>query len=68
MTTTYRVDGMTCGGCARSVTGAINRIAPQAAVSVDLPSGRVTVDGEADEAAIKGAVEGAGFDFLGRAD
>lgn len=68
MTTTYRVDGMTCGGCARSVTGAINRVSPQSTVTVDLPNGRVTIDGNADDATIKAAVESAGFDFLGRSD
>jgi hypothetical protein len=30
-------------------------------------AGKVTVQGAADESAVKKAVEGAGFDFLGRA-
>jgi len=64
MSETYKVDGMTCGGCVRSVTNAITRVAPDAKVEVDLPTGRVTVDG-ADADAVKKAVEGAGFDFGG---
>lgn len=67
MTTTYRVDGMSCGGCARSVAGAISKAAPTAKVDVDLDGGRVTVAGEIEEAVVRKAVEGAGFDFLGKA-
>ena len=32
MTKTYRVLGMTCGGCARAVTNAIKTAAPEAPV------------------------------------
>lgn len=64
MSGTYKVDGMTCGGCARSVTNAIGKLAPDAKVAVDLPAGVVTVDG-ADAETVKTAVEGAGFDFGG---
>ena len=66
MSEKYKVDGMTCGGCARSVTNAITKLAPNARVEVDLPTGIVTVDG-ADADAVKDAVEGAGFDFGGKA-
>jgi len=62
----YKVDGMTCGGCVRSVTNAITKLAPNARVEVDLPTGLVTVDG-ADEGLVRDAVEGAGFDFGGKA-
>ncbi|MGQ9367488.1 heavy-metal-associated domain-containing protein [Azospirillum sp. ST 5-10] len=62
----YKVDGMTCGGCARSVTNAIVKLAPQARVDVDLPSGTVAVDGASDEV-VRKAVESAGFDFHGKA-
>ena len=64
---TYRVTGMTCGGCVRSLTKAITRAAPGAAVSVDLAAGTVTVDGDAQDAAVAGAVEAAGFTFEGAA-
>lgn len=62
----YKVNGMTCGGCARSVTNAITKAAPGASVTVDLPTATVTVDG-ADADAVKAAVEKAGFDFAGKA-
>ncbi|MBI3505738.1 MAG: heavy-metal-associated domain-containing protein [Proteobacteria bacterium] len=61
----YRVTGMTCGGCVRAVTNAIRASAPAASVAVDLPAGKVTVDG-LDEAGVRRAVEDAGFAFAGR--
>lgn len=64
---TYLVEGMSCGGCVRSVTNAILKAAPGATVSVELESGRVTVDAAADEATVKDAVEKAGFDYKGLA-
>jgi copper chaperone len=66
-TKTYRIGGMTCDGCVRSVTKAIGRAAPGARVSVDLATGRVTIDGDAPEPAIARAVEAAGFAFEGAA-
>ncbi len=66
MTEQYRVGGMTCGGCARSVTGAITRALPAAKVEIDVKSGVVSVDGVTGGGdAIRKAVEAAGFEFLG---
>ncbi|CCG41003.1 heavy-metal-associated domain-containing protein [Magnetospirillum molischianum] len=65
MSTTYRVTGMTCGGCARAVTQAITEAAPAATVDVDLDRQTVTVEGT-DEALIKVAIDAAGFGFEGR--
>lgn len=68
MTATYRVDGMTCQGCARAVTNAIKETVAAADVQVDLAAGRVTVGGAAaDEQTLRAAIEGAGFDFRGPA-
>jgi copper chaperone len=61
----YEVNGMTCGGCATSVTKAIKAIAPGAEVEVDLGANSVKVDGFDDAKAIENAVEDAGFDFGG---
>jgi copper chaperone len=65
MTTIYQVSGMTCGGCARSVERAIKSVAPDAAVTVDLASGRVSVEGAVEQQAIAQAIDEAGFDFGG---
>ncbi|MDG4602310.1 MAG: heavy-metal-associated domain-containing protein [Defluviicoccus sp.] len=67
MTTTYRVDGMTCQGCARAVTNAIKEAVPDADVAIDLAGGRVTVAGSAEEARIRAAIEAAGFEYRGPA-
>lgn len=64
MASTYRVTGMTCGGCARSVETAIKAVAPAATVTVDLAAKAVSVDG-ASEAQVKQAVDDAGFSFEG---
>ncbi len=67
MVKTYRVSGMTCGGCARSVEQAIRAVAPKARVSVDLAEGKVTIDGAADDQSVAAAIDGAGFEFHGPA-
>lgn len=63
---TYLVEGMTCGGCARGVTNAVQRVAPSLRVEVDHESGRVTIEGSHTEAQVKAAIDGAGFRFMGR--
>lgn len=65
MEKTYKVEGMTCGGCAQSVEKAIKGIAPAATIKVDLENKQVTVTGVEDDALVAQAVEGAGFDYEG---
>lgn len=65
MAKTYRVTGMSCGGCAASVERAIKAVLPGAGVTVDLEAKAVTVDGADDDAKIAQAVEGAGFSYEG---
>lgn len=64
---TYKVGGMTCGGCVRSVERALQTALPGVAVQVVLEPGAVTVSGEHEAAAVEKAIEDAGFDFLGTA-
>jgi copper chaperone len=61
----YKVSGMTCGGCSRSVTNAIERISSDLKVTVSLDEASVVVVGEHQEEVVKEAVEDAGFDFGG---
>ncbi len=65
MATKYQVKGMTCGGCASSVTKAIKAAAPDAAVEADFKNDTITVEGGADQAVIAKAVEDAGFEYGG---
>ncbi len=67
MTTTYKVLGMTCGGCANSVTNAIKALAADAAVEVDLEAKTVSVEGPLEPSAVEKAVTDAGFEFAGTA-
>lgn len=62
-TTTYSVSGMTCAHCVASVTEEITALRGVRSVAVDLPTGAVTVDSDdtLDEAAVKAAVEEAGY-------
>lgn len=64
--TTYQVTGMTCGGCARSMKGALERALPGIEVDISHAEDRVTVHGEHDASAVEKAVADAGFDFQGQ--
>jgi copper chaperone len=65
--TTYSVTGMTCDHCVRAVQSELGKVPGVASVSVDLGSGRVTVASEepVDAAAVRAAVEEAGYDLAG---
>ncbi|MET0013418.1 MAG: heavy-metal-associated domain-containing protein [Sedimenticola sp.] len=67
MQKTYKVEGMSCGGCSSSVEQAIKTAAPGAEVSVELEGGLVTVSNVDDDALVAQAVEDAGFTFAGQA-
>ena len=62
---TYKVEGMTCCGCAGSVEKAIKDAAPGAGVAVNVSANEVAVDGIDDDELVKKAVEDAGFDYRG---
>ena len=64
---TYTVTGMTCGHCVASVTEEISEIDGVTDVAVDLPTGAVTVTSSTpvDGAAVRAAVEEAGYQLAG---
>lgn len=57
----FLVTGMTCAGCARSVTNAIKSVDAGATVEVDLARKLVSVDSATDAEALAGAIRAAGF-------
>ncbi|GGG62108.1 hypothetical protein GCM10011374_26540 [Kocuria dechangensis] len=62
--TTYQVEGMTCGHCATSVTEEITALEGVTDVRIDLVAGgvsTVTVSGTATPQAVRAAVEAAGY-------
>ena len=66
-TSTYTVTGMTCGHCVSAVSEEVGGLPGVSEVSVDLPTGAVTVtsDSPLDEAAVAAAVEEAGYQLAG---
>ena len=65
MSTKYKIEGMTCEGCVRSITKALEG-ANATEIFVDLASGTADV-GTLDEDSVKRVIEEAGFDYGGRA-
>jgi copper chaperone len=57
----FNVDDMTCGHCVARVTQALKEADPAAAVTIDLPAHKVTVDGSAARDAYAEAIRGAGY-------
>jgi len=57
----FLIESMTCGGCARSVTKAIQSVDAAAQVTVDIPSHTVQVQTQAETAAVAAALEDAGY-------
>ncbi|MFC8615454.1 heavy-metal-associated domain-containing protein [Micromonospora purpureochromogenes] len=66
VTTTYQVQGMTCGHCVNSVSTEVSAIQGVSDVQVDLASGRVTVTSESplDTDSVRAAVDEAGYDLV----
>jgi len=65
---TYRVEGMSCGGCENAVKRVVGAVAPDAVVEADHSADQVSVTGTHDDAALQAALEKAGYAFLGLAD
>ncbi len=56
-----KIEGMTCGGCARSVTKAIRSVDADAAIKADPAARMVEVETTATQAAILQVLEEAGY-------
>jgi copper ion binding protein len=65
-TTTYTVQGMTCGHCVNSVSTEVAALPGVSRVDVDLATGKVTVTSEQplDPAAVRAAVDEAGYELV----
>lgn len=69
-TTTVTVSGMTCQHCVASVTEELQEVDGVQDVQVDLAAGgdspvTITSEGDLDPAAVRGAVEEAGYQVTG---
>lgn len=56
-----RIENMTCGGCARSVTKAIQSVDPNARIETNPATGMVKVETTATSTALQGVLEAAGY-------
>jgi copper chaperone len=64
-TTTIKVDGMSCGGCVKSVTGVLTALDGVAKAEVSLEHKQAVVEFDAGKVSrdqLKAVIEDAGFD------
>jgi copper chaperone len=57
----FLVPDMTCGGCATAITSAVKRADPTATVDANLATHEVRITATLADAALKAAIEDAGF-------
>lgn len=57
----FHIEGMTCGGCAKSVTRAITNLDQNAVVHADPASRTVKVETAASQGSVLQALEDAGY-------
>lgn len=62
MSTTLTVTGMSCGHCEQTVEGTLSGVAGVTRVTADRERDVVTVEGDADTAALVTAIEEAGYE------
>ncbi|MFC7305430.1 heavy-metal-associated domain-containing protein [Streptomyces monticola] len=69
VTTVYQVSGMTCGHCEGAISSEISELPGVTSVKAVAATGQVTVvsETELDEAAVRAAVDEAGYELTGRA-
>jgi copper chaperone CopZ len=61
-TSTYSVQGMTCGSCATKVSSAVSQVAGVTVTDVDVSTGTLTVAGpDVDQVAVREAITSAGY-------
>jgi copper chaperone len=63
MTTTYSTPGISCEHCRGAITDEVGQVTGVDAVIVDLNLKRVSVIGDFDDAAVREAVDNAGYDI-----
>ena len=64
-TTTLNINGMTCGGCVKNVTNALNQVTGVQQADVSLEQNNAVInfdDSQTNETALKQAIEDAGFE------
>lgn len=57
----FHVSDMTCGGCVRAITNAVQQLDARAQVTTDIPAHQVRVETSAARDAVLAAITAAGF-------
>ncbi len=65
MTTAYSVPAISCDHCKHAIEGEVSKVAGVSSVDVDVAAKTVTVEGTADDAAVRAAIDEAGYDVVG---
>jgi copper chaperone CopZ len=61
-TIVYDVPGISCGHCKAAIEGEVSGVPGVESVTVDIDTKKVTVAGTADDAALRAAIDEAGYD------
>ncbi|HVM41818.1 MAG TPA: copper ion binding protein [Acidimicrobiia bacterium] len=64
-TRTYSVPGISCGHCKAAIEGEVSKVSGVDRVEVDIETKSVTVEGDAADDEIRGAIDEAGYDVAG---
>jgi copper chaperone len=62
-TETYNVPDISCGHCVEAITGAVSPLDGVESVDVSVDDKLVTVTGSFDDAAVRSAIDDAGYDI-----
>jgi copper chaperone len=62
MTRIYRVPGISCDHCKHAIEGEVSKVTGVDHVDVDVEHRAVTVKGDADDGAVRAAIDEAGYD------
>ncbi len=61
----YSVPGISCGHCKAAIEEEVGKVAGVERVEVDVEAKTVRVEGAAADEAVRGAVDGAGYEVAG---
>jgi copper chaperone len=64
----FKVQGMTCGGCVKSVTNSIKKVDANASVHVDLSKQIIQIESSKSQKDFSTSIVNAGFDVLSAKD
>lgn len=58
----FKIPAMTCGGCARSITRAVQSVDPTAKIDTDIAKQLVTIETAANEKSLAEVIQEAGYE------